>query len=154
MISKLGRHLCFGIQFATYARTNRGKLKITWRQGEHVDHWAVRSAPLKDNQFKYFCPEKGVAAGEEFEIAIAGVDIKSGHAPTAWLTGDTRFGTAMINGADQKASLSLRFASFREVTPRHILSLDRGAYFLGWLISVLIGLAAIMAANPSTRPSE
>jgi hypothetical protein len=152
LIAKLGRHLCFGIQFATYERKNRGKLKITWRQGEHADHWFARSAYVKDNEFKYFCPRKGIAAGQEFEIAMSSVGIKSGHAPTAWLTEDTRLGTAMINGIDQKASLSLRFASYREVTLRHILSLDRGAYIFGWLISVLIGVAAIMAVEPSTRP--
>lgn len=153
LIAKLGRHLCVGIQFATYKRRNRGKLKVTWQQGEHVDHWVMRSAYLKDNEFKYFCPRKGIAAGQEFEIAISGVGIKPGHAPTAWLTEDTRFGTATINGVDQKASLSLRFASYREVTLRHILSLDRGAYIFGWLISVLIGVTAIMAVEPSTRPS-
>lgn len=150
-VAKHGRHLCFGIQFATYARTNRGNLQITWRQGGLVGEWIMRSAHIKDNEFKYFCPSKGIAAGRRFEIAIAGVGTKAGHAPTAWLTGDTRFGTATINGSEQKASLSLRFASFREVTTRHIIHLDRGAYFIGWLTSVLIGLAAIMAMGPIAK---
>lgn len=148
IIAELGRHLCFGIQFATYARTNHGALEITWRQGKDLDQWAIRSVRLKDNEFKYFCPSKGIAAGQKFEIAITGVGIKSGHAPTAWLTADTRFGVAAINGADQKRSLSLRFASIREVSPQHITALDGGAYFFGWLVSVLISVAALLAMRP------
>jgi hypothetical protein len=150
-IAKRGRHVCFGIQFATYARTNRGNLRITWQQGEHVDKWVMRSAHIKDNEFKYFCPSGGIAAGRQFEIAVEGAGTKAGHAPTAWLTGDTRFGDTTINGVEQKASLSLRFASFREITTRHIIHFDRGAYFFGWLTSVLIGLAAIMAMGPIAK---
>lgn len=150
-IAKRGRHLCFGIQFATYARTNRGRLRVTWQQGESAGEWIMRSANIKDNEFKYFCPSEGVTAGRQFEIAVEGAGTKAGHAPTAWLTGDTRFGYATINGVAQKASLSLRFASFREISIRHIIHFDRGAYFFGWLTSVLIGFAAIMAMGPIAK---
>jgi hypothetical protein len=154
-IAERRRHLCFGIQFATYARTNRGSLQIRWRQGEYVGEWTLRSVLIKDNEFKYFCPDEGIAAGQPFEIAITDTGSKPGHAPTAWLTGDTRFGNVTINGSERKKSLSLKFASFREITPRHIIHFDRCAYFFGWLMSVLIGITAIVAMGrpPNRRPS-
>ncbi|MEI7037522.1 hypothetical protein WAT24_12195 [Fulvimonas yonginensis] len=88
----------------------------------------------------------------EFELSLSSIDAKPGHSPTAWLTADTRFGTVSINGVAQKTSLTLSVATHRILAIRQILSIDHGAYFFGWLMSVAIGLAALALA--AHRPSE
>lgn len=150
LVNASGSSLCFGIQFATYARSNNGNLKINWQQGGNRDHWTLPAPDLKDNAFRYFCPGQGIKPESKFVISVEDSGSTPGHAPTAWLTSDTRFGTVSINGNDQKTSLSLSFAASHKITMGQLVQIDRGAYLFGWAMSVIIGLASLVLAEKKT----
>lgn len=138
------QHLCFGIQFATYNRRNKGQLEVAWKQNGNLDRWLINSRELDDNEFRYFCPKKGMTLNSDFYLSLSSSGASSGRAPTVWLTPDTRFGCATINGGACSKSLTLSLATHRIVTIHHIASMDHGGYFFGWLMSLAIGLAALV----------
>jgi hypothetical protein len=92
---------------------------------------------------KFFCPKNGMVLSAPFQIQIVSKDGSTGHSPTAWLTADDRFGTVTFNGKAQQKGLSLAFADHTDLTLKRIIHLDKGAYFLGWLMTLLIGLTAL-----------
>ena len=136
-------HLCFGVRFATYARKNTGTLDVAWKQGRSIASWRVLSSDLADNQMKFFCPKNGMVLGAPFQIQIASKDGSAGHSPTVWLTTDDRFGTVTFDGKAQQRGLSLAIADHTNLTLKRIIHLDKGAYFLGWLMTLVIGLVAL-----------
>ncbi|MCX7512888.1 hypothetical protein [Frateuria sp. STR12] len=146
-------NLCVGIQFATYARRNSGQLGVHWSQPGRTNRWRVESSELEDNQFKYFCPQDGIELDSGFEIAVIGIDGKSGHSPTAWLTADTSLGTVRVNGQPRGKSLVLSFAARKHVTAARILRTNHGAFALGLLLSVIIGLVALLSMKQHAAES-
>lgn len=138
------RHLCFGVRFATYARKNAGTLDVSWKQERIAASWRIPSSKLDDNQIRFFCPKGGLELGAPFQIQITSQDGSAAHSPTAWLTMDNQFGTAIFDGKALGKGLSLAFANHTDLTLKHIIHLDKGAYFAGWLMTLLIGLAALL----------
>ncbi|MBW3550067.1 MAG: extracellular solute-binding protein [Proteobacteria bacterium] len=84
---------CFGIRFATYRRSNGGRLDVGWRQGDRTQQWRVSAARLVDNKYRYFCPDQPFAAQEDFDLRISGVDGQPGNAATLWLVDGLEEGT-------------------------------------------------------------
>lgn len=145
-------HLCFGVRFATYARKNSGTIDVSWKQEQGTASWQISSSKLDDNQVKFFCPKKGITLNAPFQIQITSQDGSAGHSPTAWLTLDKQFGIAEIDGRTQERGLSLAFANHTDLTLKRIIHLDKGAYFAGWLMTLLIGLTALLLRpDPQSR---
>jgi len=141
--------ICFGIQFATYARKNEGRLIVTWKQGASVQSWVILSRELADNHFHYFCPDKSIASNAHYAISILSKGSPVNHAPTVWLTSSTLLGVAKINDIEVSRSLSLAFSSYKEVTFENILRVDRGSYLGGWLISLLVFMICMYISGHS-----
>ena len=70
---------CFAIRFATYKRTNAGKIETSWRQGNVTQSWRVAAADLVDNEFVDFCPRGGIDTDRASLISIRGVDGQAGQ---------------------------------------------------------------------------
>jgi hypothetical protein len=139
------RQPCFAIRFATYARHNRGVLRVDWRQGERRQSWQVAVKRLSDNSYRHFCPDAGFDPDDPFRVEIHGIDGKPGHSATFWLVGDTRFGHAEIppGQGPQDASIALQGSAIQHVGPVGMLRIDHGAWVFGWLCTMVIGIVAI-----------
>lgn len=151
-----GNHVqCFAIKFATYARRNRGKLRVDWQQGERSQSWTVAASHLADNQYRHFCPEAGFAPERPFRVEVHGVDSKPGRSATLWLVGDTRFGAAIAPSGQspEGKSIALQGSVKQHVGPLGILRIDRGAWVFGWLCTVGVGIVALRAGLAETRES-
>lgn len=147
---------CFGIKFATYARRNRGVLRVDWLQGKRRQSWPVAVGQLGDNAYRYFCPDGEFEADRPFRVEIHGVEGKPGRSATFWLVGDSRFGTAEMppgQGPEGK-SIALQGARKQSVGPTGILRIDRGAWVFGWLCTLAIGIVALYVglAGAEERP--
>src|SRR5688500_17118733 len=136
---------CFGIQFATYARDNKGQVEIDWRQGDKQQRWRVDMAEVADNSYRPFCPERGLSPDRPFEIRIEGVDGRPGSSATLWLVDDISLGTARLaNGSDINGkSMSLEITDYKDVELPSSLWINQGAFLLGWLCSLCIGIFAL-----------
>lgn len=137
-----GQH-CVSIRFATYARTNDGHLDVHWSQGPKQQSWRVAMADLVDNSYRFFCPDVKFVAYEPFDIRIAGVDGEPGASATLWLVSDKRFGNAHISGDSAGKTVALQVGIRHRVTSTTMLHLGNGAFLIGWLCTVAIGLLAL-----------
>lgn len=135
---------CFSIRFATYARSNRGSLSVTWKQAGQKRQWAVQAANLADNSYRSFCPDAPFSINAPFTVRVTGVDGKPGHSATLWLVGDTRLGTARINHMATDKSMALKISVRRPVSVAGIWRIDHGAFVLGRLCTLAIGLIALI----------
>ncbi len=141
------RQPCFGIQFATWARANKGHVDVQWRQGEKHQQWRVDMSHLADNTFRHYCPDTGFYPYQPFTVEINGVDGSAGSSATLWLVGDTHFGTARL-GDDSipGKSIALQVSSRREIRLPSSLATNHGIFALGWLCSLAVGLIALLVA--------
>ena len=149
------KELCFGIRFATYRRENNGKIVVGWQQGTFAKRWLVEADELADNERRYFCPDRHLKLDIPFSVTIDGVHGVSGSSPTAWLTFDVSYGQATINGKPVKQGLDVGIARKVHLTPARLIRLDKGAFLVGWLCTLLTGLAALlwMQSTGSTKNS-
>lgn len=151
------KELCFGIRFATYRRENDGQIAVGWQQGTFTKRWLVESGELADNELRYFCPGRHLRPDMPFSIAVDGVRGAPGSSPTVWLTSDVSYGLATINGKPAKQSLDVGIARKVHMTPASLIRLDHGAFLVGWLCTLLTGLAALLwmqrTGNAKTRAS-
>lgn len=140
---------CFGIQFTTFARKNNGQVDIGWRQGEEQQRWRVDMAELADGSHRPFCPDRGLSPDRPFDIAVAGVDGRLGSSATLWLVGDTGMGTARIanDSSINGKSMSLQITDYKYVELPSSLWINQGAFLLGWLCSLCIGISALAFAS-------
>lgn len=136
------RNPCFAVQFATYARENRGSVRVQWRQGRRSQEWMVDAAGLADNTFVPFCPDPAFDPYRKFRVTVSGVDGEPGSSPTLWLVGDKRFGRARLsNPGVSGRSLALEVNMHTRIKPHPGLA---GGLVLGWwLCTLAIGLAAL-----------
>ncbi|WP_242102704.1 MULTISPECIES: hypothetical protein [unclassified Lysobacter] len=143
---------CFAIQFATYARSNAGKLQVGWTQAGHQLTWTIKASDLADNTYRHFCPNVDFRIYEPYVISIAGIDGKPGNSPTVWLVGDTRLGTAQLPDASLKTKgLALSVASLTRVDTASALRVGHGAFLLGWVCTLAAGILALLTAIPRGR---
>lgn len=146
---------CFAIRFATYARSNEGELLVRWRQGSGTQIWQVAAADLIDNTYRHFCPDAAFAADRPFHVEIAGLTSPPGDAPTLWLVSDTRFGTARVpDGSPQGKSAALQGSTRNQTDAGEILRINDGAFLIGWLCTLVIGLLALMSTFGTTRDAD
>lgn len=139
-----GDEMCVGLRFATYRRRMVGQFAVTWRQGNFAKRWLVNTPYLRDNKFSYFCPGEHFKPAEEFSILIEGMDGVSGSSATVWLTTDASLGRAEANGRSLERGLSLQIAREVRMTPAKLIRLDHGAFLIGWLCTLLTGLAVLL----------
>lgn len=139
--------VCFAVRFATYMRRNRGYIAVSWRQGAAAQQWQVPAGDLVDNALRYFCPQSRFDPSKSFAVAIEGVDGKPSRAATVWLTGNTDFGRADLRGEVIEGGMQMALARHVRLTPRKLIELDHGAFVVGWLCSMLTGIAALFWAR-------
>ncbi|HVI57329.1 MAG TPA: hypothetical protein VM619_00440 [Luteimonas sp.] len=138
---------CFSIRFATYKRTNGGRIETTWQQGDVAQSWQVAAAGLADNEFVDFCPEGGIDTDRPAMVGIRGIGGRSGSAATAWLT-RSKLEPATVQGKQTgNRSLALQLAYLRRAHPGDIALLGGGAFLLACLCSLGIGLLAFIAVR-------
>lgn len=142
-----GLQHCFAIRFATYARRNSGQLQVHWRQGALSQRWRVATDELADNTYKHFCPDAAFSAYQPFHVVVDGIDGKPGDAATLWLVADSRYGTAELPAdLPQGKSMALQGSTRNHTTAGEMLRIDRGAYLLGWLCTLGIGILGLVSA--------
>ncbi|MFP7724719.1 MULTISPECIES: hypothetical protein [Novilysobacter] len=147
-----GQQHCFGIRFATYMRTNGGRLDVRWRQGDRHQQWRVNVAGLADNKFRYFCPDDAFAAEQDFDLRISGVDGQPGNAATLWLVDDTRLGTARLGGdAVADKALALEVTTRERIGIASMIRVNAGAFAFGWVCTLLVGVVALRSAFAPAR---
>lgn len=135
---------CFGIRFATYARTNSGHLGVLWWQGSSWQRWQVKADDLADNRFRFFCPRGYFAPGRPFGLGIVGVDGTAGSSATLWLVKDRSLGTAVLSEGPTDRAITLQVTARHRIGPASLPRIDRGAFLFGWLCTLAIGFAALL----------
>jgi hypothetical protein len=152
------KEVCFGIRFATYRRENEGKIAVGWRQGTFAKRWLVEVNELADNERRYFCPDRHLKLDMPFSITIDGIHGVPGSSPTVWLTVDASYGQATINGKSAKQGLDVGIGRKVHLTPARLIRLDQGAFLVGWLCTLLAGLATLLwmqgTSSAETNASE
>jgi hypothetical protein len=138
-----GDETCVGLRFATYQRRMEGQFTVTWQQGAFAKRWLVNAPYLADNKFSYFCPGEHFKPIEDFSIIVEGRDGIAGSAATVWLTADTSLGHAEVNGKPMERGLSMLMAREIRMTPAMLVKVDHGGFSIGWLCTLLTGLAAL-----------
>jgi hypothetical protein len=101
---------CMGLLLATYSdRRNRGRMTVTVTVDGLSESHSVAFRRVADNMRHMICLREirfgHIRDAGGFELAIRGVKGRPGRSITAWLTAETRFGTARIDGEDTGASL-------------------------------------------------
>lgn len=146
---------CFAIRFATYARHNAGNLRVYWRQDRHEQQWRVAASDLVDNGYRNFCPEAAFSANRPFRIEIHGVDSKPGRSATLWLAPDTSFGSAQLSGErSQGKAVTLQSLTRQHIGPAEMARIDHGAWLIGWLCTLAIGITALIAGLGNARAAD
>lgn len=155
-IPSIGSQPCFGIRFATYARTNKGQLAVAWAQGGNTHSWVVQADELEDNTYRYFCPDGAFDAHRPFRLHVNGINSPAGRAATLWLVDRAPMGKIEpANDAWHGKGMALAVASRTRVEARSILGLGHGAFLLCWLCSLSIGLTALaFALRRSSRQAR
>lgn len=140
-----GPQNCFAIRFATYARHNSGHLQVRWRQGTLSQDWRVDVSDLADNTYRHFCPDLAFSANRPFHVEVIGLDSAPGESSTLWLVADDRFGIAQLpHDYPQRKSMALQGSTRAHIDAAKMLQIDRGAYFIGWLCTLAIGILALI----------
>ena len=149
---------CIALRFATYMRRNEGSLQVTWSQGDRGHRWVLDASALEDNSYVDLCLDRPMDASAPFVLEVSGVDGEPGSAATVWLTAHAD-AAIRVNGRDfPDVGLALRLSEEKRVGPHDILGLDGGAFFVGFLCSILIGILALLCffakpASPAPWPS-
>ncbi|MGY0634009.1 hypothetical protein [Luteimonas sp. A478] len=153
-----GLEYCFGIRFATYQRINRGYLLVNWQQDGRQANWRVDASSLKDNTFRYFCPDVPFSPWQPFELQTSGVDGDPGRSATLWLVDDNRLGQAAVKNATvSDKALQLEVTARKRIDLPATLRVNRGAFLLGWICTLFVGIVALAFAfwvtpSPLERP--
>jgi hypothetical protein len=135
---------CFAIRFADYERENTGRIAVSYQQGEQSQHWLIDQRDLR-SAYRRFCPDHGLQRDQPLRITIDGITGTSGQTATVWLSQSSPLPPAVINGRHAaNRSLNLRLVRFEHIGPAEILGIDNGAYAFACLMSVLIGLGALL----------
>ena len=144
---------CFAIRFATYARHNDGSLRVLWRQDQRQQQWLVETDDLVDNSYRHFCPEAAFSAYRPYRIEVSGVDGKPGKSATFWMVDDARFGTVQLEAGEQprNKAMALQGTARRHTAPAQIVRIDHGAWLIGWLCTLAIGIVALVSGFRATR---
>ena len=147
---------CFAIRFATYARHNDGLLRVYWRQGRHEQWWPVAVDDLVDNSYRHFCPDTAFSADRQFDVEIHGVSGKPGQSATLWLVDDTRFGRAELSPEQrpQGKAIALQGSARQHIGPASMVRIDHGAWLIGWLCTLVIGITALFMGLGSAREAD
>jgi len=143
---------CIGLRFATYQRQTEGQFAVTWQQVPFTKRWLVDARSLADNQYRYFCPTEPFKPTQDFSIIVEGKDSAAGSAATVWLTTDGSLGHAVVNGKALELGLNILMAREIRMTPVKLIRVDRGAFLIGWLCTLLTGLAALSWLRQTERP--
>jgi hypothetical protein len=129
---------CFALRFATYGRSNSGRIQVTWQQGDASQSWLVAAKDLVDNDFVDFCPRDGIVMQQASLVAVQGVEGKPGTAATLWLT-RSRLRPASVQGRNiGKLSLSLQMSYLHRASARDIAGVGKGAFLFACLCSLAI----------------
>jgi hypothetical protein len=153
-IPPAGSQPCFGIRFATYARTNRGRLAVGWAQDGSAHSWTVQAGDLEDNTYRYFCPGSNFDPHRPFRLHVNGIDSPPDKAATLWLVDRAPMGNAQPgNDTWHGKGMALAIAARKRVNAGDILRLGHGAFLLCWLCSLFIGMTALAFAfhGPSNQ---
>lgn len=135
------RAKCLGVYFATYSRNNDANLDLVISQGGRTAQWQIDSSKLRDNKFRYFCPdEKVLNFGSPFDFSISSRGGDSTNSPTVWLTADNKFGEVTFDGVSRDQAVMFSINSEHAVTWRSLWRTRHGALVIAWMCSVLIGL--------------
>ncbi len=147
---------CFAIRFATYARHNDGSVRILWRQGQQQQQWQVEADDLIDNSYRHFCPNAAFSAYRPYRIEVLGVDGEPGKSATFWLVDDARFGTAQLPPGEhpRNKSMALQGSAKRHTGPAEMVRIDRGAWLIGWLCTLIAGIVALASGFGAVRNAE
>jgi hypothetical protein len=147
---------CFAIRFATYARHNDGLLRVHWQQGRHEQWWPVEFDGLADNSYRHFCPDTGFSPYRPFHVEVHGVSGKPGRSATLWLVDDTRFGHATMPSEQrpQGKAIALQGSTRQHVDPASIVRIDHGAWLIGWLCTLVIGITALLTGLQGARQTD
>jgi hypothetical protein len=145
--------LCIGVQMATYSRTNGGHVEFTWQQGKNRQSWIYKASDIKDNMFQYLCPRKGIETDTPYSLTLSSSDGRRGDSTTAWTTLDTQYGQATINGKRSDRSLSVELALHKKIGLARIATVDHGAFFLGFLISVFLAVFCLLVPEKDGEPN-
>ena len=148
----VGDEVCVGLRFATYQRQIEGQLTVTWQQAPFAKRWLVNARSLTDNQYSYFCPADHFNPAEDFSVTVEGKDGVAGSAATVWLTTDASLGHAVVNGRTSKLGLNILMAREIRMIPAKLARVDHGAFLIGWLCTVLTGLAALLWLRQAGLP--
>lgn len=143
---------CIALRFATYMRRNEGSLQVTWSQGDRGHRWVLDASGLEDNSYVDLCLDRPMDASAPFVLEVSGVDGEPGSAATVWLMAHAD-AAIRVNGRDfPDVGLALRLSKEERVGPRDILGLDGGAFFVGFLCSILIGILALLCFFAKPAP--
>jgi hypothetical protein len=144
---------CFAIRFATYARHNNGRLRVYWRQGQQEQWWPVEFDDLADNTYRHFCPDTAFSPYRSFRVEVHGVSGKPGRSATLWLVDDTRFGRATMPSGQgpQGKAIALQGSTRQHIGPAGMARIDHGAWLIGWLCTLVIGITAMFVGLRGAR---
>lgn len=144
---------CFAIRFATFHRTNSGEIEVGYVQGSSSQAWRVDASELTDG-YRRFCPIAGLAEDKNLRITINGLTSEAGQTVASWMSYSPPLKPAIINGKRAgKLSLNLRLVYFQHVNAMKIAGLERGAFFLTCLLSLIIAIFTFSAAKPAPEAS-
>jgi hypothetical protein len=144
---------CVGIYFATYARSNSNHLVVTLQSGGDKESWTLSSRSLRDNAYHYFCPAWSRGIRSSLLFSVRGVGGTSANSPTLWLTSDKSGGVADLGGTTINKGVSFALADRSRVSVALLARIAHGAFVVGWAVTLLMGLAGIVAAWVS-KPQE
>lgn len=136
--------LCVGLRFATFRRGNAGEFEVGLQQGNETRGWSVDSDALDDNEFRYFCPGPSFNLMAPFALSVKGRDGTPGKSPTVWLTSDSSLGRANIGGHENTRGLELVVARERRRNPLELIVRDHGAFLVGSLCTLFMGLLSLL----------
>ncbi len=136
---------CIALRFATYMRRNEGSLRVIWRQENRGHQWTVDTSRLEDNSFVDLCLDKPMDARKPFALEVLGLDGKPGSSATVWLTSSSG-ASVNVNGKELHGfGLALRLSKEERLTARDLFRLNGGAFAAGFLLSLLIGVLALVS---------
>ena len=100
--------ICISILMATYRRKNNSHIEISLEQNKNKSSIILNTTNLEDNSYKKICFKNNNFKPGPAYIKITGIDGHPGNAVTVWLTKDTPYGGAIINGDTKERGLTLK----------------------------------------------
>ncbi|MQR01306.1 hypothetical protein [Glaciimonas soli] len=138
--------VCVDLQLANYGdRHNEGTIALTLQANGVSRRVTVDASAIRDNAFHQFCFNDlifGSIAHEPTNLILEGVNGKPGSSITAWLTADSVYGKAQINGVDSNKSLLFRINTVRKKDDQRISAI---------ILTILCGLSGLLLFWPVFR---